>query len=59
MHAPGPIMSDVADTLAERARTLIQTWGTRGTAPRPLPPDLVRAVYQLWLVAFALKVLGA
>jgi hypothetical protein len=52
-------MSDVADTLAERARTLIQTWGTRGTAPRPLPPDLVRAVYQLWLVAFALKVLGA
>ena len=33
--------------------------GTRGTAPRPLPPDLVRAVYQLWLVAFALKVLGA
>jgi hypothetical protein len=52
-------MSGVADTLAERARTLIQTWGTRGTAPRPLPPDLVRAVYQLWLVAFALKVLGA
>ena len=59
MRAPGPIMSGVADTLAERARTLIQTWGTRGTAPRPLPPDLVRAVYQLWLVAFALKVLGA
>ena len=29
------------------------------TAPRPLPPDLVRAVYGLWLAALALKVLGA
>jgi hypothetical protein len=49
----------VADTLADRARTLLRTWGTRGTAPRPLPADLVRAVYGLWLTAFALKVLGA
>jgi hypothetical protein len=49
----------VADTLAERARTLVHTWGTRGPAPRPLPPDLVRAAYGLWLAAFALKVLGA
>ena len=52
-------MGGVADTLAERARTLIHTWGTRGTAPRPLPPDLVRAVYLLWVLAFVLKVLGA
>lgn len=52
-------MCGVADTLAERARTLIHTWGTRGTAPRPLPPDLIRAVYLLWVLAFVLKVLGA
>jgi hypothetical protein len=52
-------MGGVADTLAERARTLMHTWGTRGTAPRPLPPDLVRAVYLLWVLAFVLKVLGA
>lgn len=52
-------MGGVADTLAERARTLIHTWGTRGTPPRPLPPDLVRAVYLLWVLAFVLKVLGA
>lgn len=52
-------MDGVADTLAERARTLIHTWGTRGTPPRPLPPDLLRAVYLLWVLAFVLKVLGA
>jgi hypothetical protein len=57
--AESRIMGGVADTLAERARTLIHTWGTRGTAPRPLPPDLVRAVYLLWVLAFVLKVLGA
>lgn len=49
----------MSDTLADRARTLLHTWGTRGVAPRPLPPDLVRAVYGLWLGAFALKILGA
>jgi hypothetical protein len=49
----------VSATIAARARDLWQAWGTRGEAPRVLPPRLLRAVYGLWLVAFALKVLGS
>jgi hypothetical protein len=52
-------MSRVVDSLTDRARTLLRIWGDRGPAPRPLPPELVRAVYGLWLAASALKVLGA
>ncbi|MCX6465397.1 MAG: hypothetical protein NTW05_17640 [Pseudonocardiales bacterium] len=45
--------------LRDRVREFARTWGTRGAAPRPLPPDVLRLVYGLWLAAFALKVLGA
>ncbi len=45
--------------LRDRAREFARAWGTRGTAPRELPPDVLRQVYGLWLTAFALKVLGA
>jgi len=52
-------MTDVAGSLTERARALWRTWGARGTAPRPLPPDLLRTVYVLWCAGLAAKVLGS
>ncbi|WP_372496901.1 hypothetical protein [Pseudonocardia humida] len=52
-------MTAVAGTMSERARDLWQTWVTRGSAPRELPPDLLRAVYLSWVAALALKLLGS
>lgn len=49
----------MAGTITERARDLWHTWGTRGVAPRALPPEVVRTVYGLWLIALTLKVLGS
>ncbi len=46
-------------TISERARGIWQTWSVRGSAPRRLPPEAVRAVYGLWLVALGLKYVGA
>jgi len=53
------IMARVAGTITERARDLWRTWGTRGAAPRALPPEMVRTVYGFWVAALALKVLGS
>ncbi len=52
-------MTDVTGPITERARDLWRAWGTRGTAPRPLPPELLRTVYRLWCVALVTKVLGS
>lgn len=52
-------MSGVIPPLRARAQEFARAWGTRGSAPRPLPPDVLRQVYGLWLLAFGLKVLGA
>jgi hypothetical protein len=52
-------MSRVTGTITDRARDLRRAWGTRGSAPRVLPPHLTRAVYGLWIAAFALKILGS
>ncbi|MGI9000410.1 MAG: hypothetical protein ACR2GH_01960 [Pseudonocardia sp.] len=49
----------MAATITERAHDLWRTWGTRGSAPRALPPEKVRAVYGLWITALILKVLGS
>jgi hypothetical protein len=49
----------VAGTITARARAFWRTWGTRGSAPRELPPDLLRAVYGLWVAALALKLFGS
>ncbi|NMH97243.1 hypothetical protein [Pseudonocardia acidicola] len=49
----------MATTITSRARELYDTWWTRGTAPRALPPAMVRNVYGLWLLALTLKVLGS
>jgi hypothetical protein len=40
-------------------RTLWIAWVTPGTAPRALPERELVAVHRLWLVALALKVIGA
>jgi hypothetical protein len=45
--------------MSERARDLWRTWGTRGSAPRELPPDLLRTVYALWVAALLLKLFGS
>ncbi len=41
----------------------VVAWGlplwSRGLPGRPTPPDVFRLIYTAWLVAFALKVLGA
>ncbi|MBV9313589.1 MAG: hypothetical protein JO100_07495 [Pseudonocardia sp.] len=42
-----------------RARALWQDWVTPGQAPRPLPREMLVAVYRLWLLAFLLKMLGS
>ncbi|WP_408004682.1 hypothetical protein [Pseudonocardia lacus] len=52
-------MAVVAGTMSERARNLWRMWVTRGSAPRELPPDLLRAVYLLWVAALALKLFGS
>ncbi|MHA6792943.1 hypothetical protein ACVGVM_05385 [Pseudonocardia bannensis] len=49
----------MAATITGRARDLYNTWWTRGEAPRPLPPAMLRNVYALWLIALTLKVLGS
>lgn len=53
------IIALVAGTITERARDLWRSWGTRGSAPRAFPPELVRKVYWLWAVALACKVVGS
>lgn len=52
-------MAGVAGKITERAQDLWRLWTTRGAAPRRLPPELVRAVYGLWIVGLTLKVLGS
>lgn len=52
-------MSLVEATLLDRARAAGRAWSTRGHAPRPLPPNVLRVVYGLWIAAFTLKYLGA
>ncbi|MFC6081875.1 hypothetical protein [Sphaerisporangium aureirubrum] len=42
-----------------RAVEVATPYWTRGSAGRETPPELVRILYTWWLVAFALKVLGA
>jgi hypothetical protein len=44
---------------ATRAIEWAKPYWTRGEAGRETPPDLVKVLYTWWLVAFALKVLGA
>jgi hypothetical protein len=48
-----------AVTAPASVRELYRTWWTRGTAPRALPPEGVRVVYGLWVLALVFKLLGS
>ena len=60
-NVPGRSQHDVRmlQVTVSRARRLWHTWVTPGTAPRALPhPEFLR-LYQFWLLALGLKMLGA
>lgn len=55
----GPQNVSMIQVTLSRSRVLWHTWVTPGLPPRRLPDHLLVTVYQLWLVALLLKMLGS